>query len=159
MVKIGLQIKAQLEFLTDLKPESEDFRWYIKVKCLNCGEESKSFIYLTLLESNALKGGRGQASMVSKCKLCSRENSIDILKDTISSYTFEDSESFKTVVAFECRGMEPIEFSPRAGWVAKGAETTSSFTVDLTEGDWCDFDERSGESVGIYEIEHKFQKC
>ena len=25
----------------------------------------------------------------------------------------DDSETFKTIVAFECRGMEPVEFSPR----------------------------------------------
>lgn len=157
-MKIGLQIKAQLEFITDLKPDGEDFRWYIKTKCLNCGELSKTFVYISLLENNPLKGGRGHASMVSKCKLCSRENSIDILKDTITPYTADDSETFKKIVAFECRGMEPIEFQPRTGWVAKGAETSSSFNIDLTEGEWCDYDEKAGESVGIYEIESKFEK-
>ena len=29
--KIGLQLKAQLENLTKLKPDGEDFRWYLKV--------------------------------------------------------------------------------------------------------------------------------
>merc|ERR1712193_586916 len=72
MVKIELQLKATLENVTSLRAEGEDFRWYLKVKCLNCGEESKSFVYLTLEESHPLKGGRGEASMVSKCKLCGR---------------------------------------------------------------------------------------
>ena len=30
--KIGLQIKATLENVTELEPEGEDFRWYLKVK-------------------------------------------------------------------------------------------------------------------------------
>ena len=33
MVKIGLQFSAFLENVTDLKPEDEEFRWYLKLKC------------------------------------------------------------------------------------------------------------------------------
>ena len=43
--------------------------------------------------------------------MCSRENSIDIIKDSILPY--DTSESFKTIVAFDCRGIEPVDFSPR----------------------------------------------
>ncbi|KAH3695671.1 hypothetical protein DPMN_083129, partial [Dreissena polymorpha] len=108
-------------------------------------------------ESAPLKGGRGHASLVLKCKLCSRENSIDILPDTISSYNAEDSNQFKTVVVFDCRGVEPVDFSPRVGFTAEGEETGTPFPeVSLTEGEWVDYDEKKGESVGIYEIEHKF---
>ena len=52
--------------------------------------------------------------MVTKCKLCSRENSIDILRDTIKPYT-SDSAQYQTVVAFDCRGLEPVEFEVRSG--------------------------------------------
>jgi len=159
MVKIELQLRATLENLTSLKADGEDFRWYMKVKCLNCGEESKSYVYLTLEESHPLKGGRGEASLVSKCKLCSRDNSMDILRDSIGEYDADDSGQFKRVVSFECRGMEPTDFSPRTGWSAKGAESSSSFAVDLTEGDWCDYDERSENTVGVYEVEHRFLKA
>ena len=97
--------------------------------------------------------------MVSRCKLCSRDNSMDILRDSIASYDAENSGSFKRIVSFECRGMEPTDFSPRTGWSAKGAETTTMFSVDLTDDDWCDFDERASESVGVYEVEHRFEKA
>lgn len=33
-------------------------------------------IFVVVQDSMPLKGGRGSASMVQKCKLCSRENSI-----------------------------------------------------------------------------------
>lgn len=156
---IALEIKADLENVTNLTPDGDDFRWYLKLKCLNCGEESKPFIYVTLLESVPLKGGRGHASVVSKCKLCSRENSIDILKNSINSYNIEDSGNFRAVVKFECRGMEPTDFSPRTGWVAKGAETTSQFEVDLTEKEWYDFDEKASNPVSIVDLEYRFSKA
>ena len=55
MVKIGLQIKATLEFVTGLKPDGEDFRYYLKLKCANCGEVSDRWQYITLAESQPIK--------------------------------------------------------------------------------------------------------
>lgn len=77
-------------------------------------------------------------------------------------------------------------FSSQAGFTAKGAETTTQFPeVNLLEKvssclcfahteniqetvskeyivlfqDWTDYDEKAGESVGIYEVTHQFIKC
>ncbi|PIO36086.1 hypothetical protein AB205_0090330, partial [Aquarana catesbeiana] len=98
--KFALQLKANLENITRLRPVGDDFRWFLKLKCGNCGEVSDKWQYITLMDSTPLKGGRGSASMVQKCKLCSRENSID-------------NEKFKTIVEFECRGLEPVDFQPQ----------------------------------------------
>uniref|UniRef100_A0A8D2M823 CXXC motif containing zinc binding protein n=1 Tax=Zonotrichia albicollis TaxID=44394 RepID=A0A8D2M823_ZONAL len=122
--------------ITRLRAEGEDFRWYLKLKCGNCGEVSEKWQYLRLMDSAPLKGGRGSATMVQKCKLCSRENSIGTCRDT--DRAAEDSEKFKTIVEFECRGLEPVDFQPQ---------------------DWNDYDEKTKESVGIYEVTHKFVKC
>ncbi|RXM98365.1 UPF0587 protein C1orf123-like [Acipenser ruthenus] len=158
--KIGLQFKAMLENITNVRPFGDDFRWFLKLKCGNCGEVSDKWQYITLMDSVPLKGGRGSASMVQKCKLCSRENSIDILKDTMKPYHAEDSERFKTIVQFECRGLEPVDFQPQAGFAAEGAETGTPFTeINLQERDWNDYDEKAKESVGIYEVAHQFIKC
>uniref|UniRef100_A0A3B4H1X7 CXXC motif containing zinc binding protein n=1 Tax=Pundamilia nyererei TaxID=303518 RepID=A0A3B4H1X7_9CICH len=129
---------ATLENVTNVRPLGDDFRWFLKLKCGNCGEIPDKWQYVTLVESVPLKGGRGSASMVQKCKLCSRENSIDILGDTITPYNAENSETFKTMVQFECRGLEPVDFQPQ---------------------DWTDYDEKISESVGIYEVTHQFIKC
>ncbi|XP_026052023.1 UPF0587 protein C1orf123-like [Carassius auratus] len=160
MGKFGLQFKATLENITNVRPVGDDFRWYLKLKCGNCGEVSEKWQYITLLDSMPLKGGRGSASMVQKCKLCSRENSIDILRDTITPYNAEDSERYKTIVQFECRGLEPVDFQPQAGFAASGAETPTQFPeINLQEKDWTDYDEKASESVGIYEVTHQFIKC
>ncbi|KAL2772528.1 CXXC motif containing zinc binding protein isoform 3 [Daubentonia madagascariensis] len=111
-------------------------------------------------DSVALKGGRGSASMVQKCKLCARENSIEILSSTIKPYNAEDNEKFKTIVEFECRGLEPVDFQPQAGFAAEGVESGMVFSdIDLQEKDWTDYDEKAQESVGIYEVTHQFVKC
>ncbi|XP_014947475.1 CXXC motif containing zinc binding protein isoform X1 [Ovis aries] len=173
MGKIALQLKATLENVTNLRPVGEDFRWYLKMKCGNCGEISEKWQYIRLMvtappttvstqtqDSVALKGGRGSASMVQKCKLCSRENSIEILSSTIKSYNAEDNEKFKTIVEFECRGLEPVDFQPQAGFAAEGVESGTVFSdINLQEKDWTDYDEKAQESVGIYEVAHQFVKC
>ncbi|KAH3793740.1 hypothetical protein DPMN_147259 [Dreissena polymorpha] len=92
--------------------------------------------------------------MLGECSI-ERENSIDILPDSISSYNAEDTNQFETVVVFDCRGVEPVDFYPRVR--AEGEETGTPYPeVSLTEGEWVDYDEKKGESVGIYEIEQKF---
>ncbi|XP_036112052.1 CXXC motif containing zinc binding protein isoform X1 [Molossus molossus] len=180
MGKIALQLKATLENVTNLRPVGEDFRWYLKMKCGNCGEISEKWQYIRQMDSVALKGGRGSASMVQKCKLCARENSIEILSSTIKSYNqpcprsygeqvakagflwkgAEDNEKFKTIVEFECRGLEPVDFQPQAGFAAEGAESGTVFRdINLQEKDWTDYDEKAQDSVGIYEVTHQFVKC
>ncbi|XP_008631317.1 PREDICTED: UPF0587 protein C1orf123 homolog [Corvus brachyrhynchos] len=130
-------LRATLENITRLRAEGQDFRWYLKLKCGNCGEVSEKWQYLRLMDSAPLKGGRGSATMVQKCKLCSRENSIDILSQTIKPYN-----------------------QPQAGFAAEGAESGTPFNdINLLEKDWNDYDEKTKESVGIYEVTHKFVKC
>lgn len=159
MGKISLELKARLENVTNLKAVDEDFRWYLKLKCLNCGEETPDFVYLTLTESQPLKGGRGHASLVLKCKLCNRENSIDIIKETIKEYNVEDFPKFKSIVTFDCRGVEPSAFSPRTGFQAIGTGDKQYIfeEVDLKEEEWCDYDEKNQQEVGIYELEYQFK--
>ncbi|XP_052032908.1 CXXC motif containing zinc binding protein isoform X3 [Apodemus sylvaticus] len=113
-------------------PDVKSFQ--LLMKCGNCGEISEKWQYIRLMDSVALKGGRGSASMVQKCKLCARENSIEILSSTIKSYNAEDNEKFKTIVEFECRGLEPVDFQPQAGFAAEGVESRTVFSdINLQE--------------------------
>lgn len=52
------------------------------------------------------------------------------------------------ILEFDCRGLEFVEFKPDGEWMAEGTESGSKFTgIDLTEGDWFDYDEKAGEEV------------
>lgn len=156
MPKYALQIKAQMENVTSLKIEDEEFRWFIKLKCESCGEETPDFIYFTLDDQHPLTGGRGHASLVLKCKLCKRENSIDVIKESLAAYDADDSEKFKTVAMFDCRGVAPTDFSPRIGWTVTGTESNTPFSIDLKDKEWYDYDEKAGEQVSITEVSFQF---
>lgn len=82
---------------------------------------------------------------------------LDILPGSISKYLFEDSNTFKSIVAFDCRGMSIIDFSPRNGFKCSGVESNTPFDdVNLEEKEWVDYDDRENLPVGIYEVSHQF---
>lgn len=63
-------------------------------------------------------------------------------------------------MSFDCRGVEPVEFSPRVGWIVKAAENGQTFSdeVDLSDDDWTEFDQKNNVSVGVYSFESQFIK-
>ena len=52
--------------------------------------------------------------------MCSHQNSLDIKEDSVVSYDMLDNNKFKTIVIFDCRGLEPVDFDPRDGWKSQG---------------------------------------
>ncbi|XP_002129898.2 CXXC motif containing zinc binding protein-like [Ciona intestinalis] len=159
MVKIGLEISAILENVAQISTIGDEFRWYVKLKCTSCGEVSSAWQYLSLDESTETKGGRGSASMVQKCRMCGRENHIDIIKEHLSSYTAESDGTFSKIAGFECRGMEPVEFDFRSGWVVSSACSKATFNdADFSENEWYEYDESANQSVGVTELKYRFVK-
>ncbi|KAI3382114.1 hypothetical protein SNEBB_009666 [Seison nebaliae] len=156
MPKFALQIKAQLTNITEISIEDvSTFNWYLKFKCCNCGAVSKEFQYFTEEDHVPLKGDRGTANYVVRCRLCDRKNSVSILPDTLTSYSANDE--FQTIVHLECRGLEPVDFEPADGWSATNERSTFN-DIDFSERDWCEYDEKLNDSVYISFQSHQFQK-
>ena len=44
---------------------------------------------------------------------------IDIIEDSIKPYITDKNNQFQTVVTFDCRGVEPVDFSPRVRSMSK----------------------------------------
>lgn len=83
MVKIGLQICANLENVEELRTCHPDYAFFVKIKCSNCGEESDKWHDLTESERVGEDSRNPDGfNFYAKCKLCNRENSMDILKGT-----------------------------------------------------------------------------
>lgn len=60
-------------------------------------------------------------------------------------------------MTFDCRGIELTEFTPGEGWIVKAEESGKIFeNVNLTEKEWVEYDEKSQQSIGIYEFESRF---
>lgn len=58
---------------------------------------------------------------------------------------------------FDCRGLEPTDFSPRSGWIVKCADGGPTFNdVDLSVDDWVEYDTKNDVPVAIYEFKSEF---
>uniref|UniRef100_A0A1B6MGG8 CXXC motif containing zinc binding protein n=1 Tax=Graphocephala atropunctata TaxID=36148 RepID=A0A1B6MGG8_9HEMI len=127
------------------------------VKCSGCGEESPNWHTVEAQSSQEGKGGKGTFNFLYKCKFCNRENTLNIISSSLQKINSDECMDFKPLVTFDCRGLQPIDFTPARGWIAEAAESGKHFEdIDLTEKEWVDYDERSQQSVGIYEFESKF---
>jgi len=155
-VKLLLSLRADLEHITNITP-TKDIRWYVKIKCTSCGEVNDKWTYLSAQETSDISGSRGTANLVMKCQFCKRENSINIVEGYGKPLTLENSGIFVPVMCFECRGSEITAYQPRMGWTGEG-EKGNLFEIDLSEGDWTDFDDRTKESVGIYNVAFSIEK-
>ncbi|XP_018319686.1 UPF0587 protein CG4646 [Agrilus planipennis] len=158
MGKVSLQIKATLENVDEIAPNHPDYNYLLKMKCTNCGEVSDKWHDVSEARTYPTKMGKKDTHFLAKCKLCGRESSVDIVQGSNGSYTLECQGNFKSIVTFECRGFEPIEFSPGPGWKVKVRETGNVFDADLSEKEWVEYDEELGESFGIYEFASQFVK-
>ena len=71
MVKIALQMKAQLENVDAIYASQPEFQYFLKLKCTGCNEESDKWHDISLSETVRLKTGRGNSHFALKCKFCS----------------------------------------------------------------------------------------
>ncbi|KAI1319005.1 hypothetical protein EDD11_005203 [Mortierella claussenii] len=155
---LALQIKAELENITELIPADADHTWHFKVQCTKCREIDSNYITMNAIDKAEMGSGRGEANLVMKCKFCKCESSADFASKPVA-YEIENNEKYATIITIECRGLELVGFEPRSGWKAKGAESGTVFEdIDLTDGDWAEYDEKSELPVGISGIEAKFVK-
>lgn len=76
-----------------------------------------------------------------------------------ASYLEDDAGKFKGIVTFDCRGIEPLDFDPRSGFIVKSLDGGITFEdVEIEDGDWSDFDEKLSCSVSISEFQLQFVK-
>lgn len=80
MVKISLQINANLDQVEELYTNHPNYAFLLKIKCLNCGECPD--VWHDVVESITFpsKSGKSDSHYSAKCKLCGRENSLSIIE-------------------------------------------------------------------------------
>lgn len=84
---------------------------------------------------------------------------IFIVLFVLGKFVSEHQNKFQTIVTFDCRGIEPVDFSPGVGWIAKVEGSNNKYRdIDLSQKEWVEYDTNIKESVGIYDFEHKFVK-
>ena len=101
-------------------------------------EGSKKASTLIVLDAEAAK------SALKKTKKKGKKKGGDVDEVNIPrSYTSEDNMNYVPILAMECRGMEPYAFHPLGNEFKVVSEGGVTFEedVDLSDGDWGDYDE------------------
>ncbi|XP_022132352.1 UPF0587 protein C1orf123 [Momordica charantia] len=162
MVNFLLKINAELENLTNLQPQDgcddPNFAYLFKLKCGRCGEVSQKETCLTLNETVALHGGKGTTNLVQKCKFCGRDGTVTMIPGRGKPLTQETSESGKSspLMLFDCRGYEPLDFIFGPGWKAESIEGTKFEDIDLSDGEFAEYDEKGECPVMISKLKATF---
>jgi len=151
----SLTLTAELAGVTNLRPsdtQDSPFWYTFKVQCTSCRETHPNWVGVSRFETNEMSGSRGEANFVWKCKNCKRESSAS-MKAAPKPYEQSEPAEPQSIIEFDCRGLEFTEFRPEGDWLADGAESGTKFTsVDLSEGEWFDYDEKLGEEVSIKDM-------
>lgn len=160
MVKLALFLRATLAGVTSLAPHRDDadqdeYYYAFLVQCSSCREVRPKYVSVSRHERSDLSGSRGDANFVWKCKNCGRESSAN-LDETVRPYTTDDSGKKVPIVTFETRGCEFVAFRADGEWKCLGSEgkkKTPFDSVDLSEGEWYDYDDSAGAEVSITDVE------
>ncbi|KAL1834603.1 hypothetical protein DCAR_0104813 [Daucus carota subsp. sativus] len=150
MVKYRVLFTADLQNLTDLKPSSDPtFTYYFKMKCGNCGELAKKVI--SVLPSEKVDDSRNAPNLVMKCKFCERVGSVTVTCDIREPLTEARSEFRNSVplIQLDCKGLDPVEFVFGNGWKAKSIAGTKFEDIDLSDGEFDEYDEKGECPVSI----------
>mmetsp|Transcript_683 Transcript_683/g.829 ORF Transcript_683/g.829 Transcript_683/m.829 type:complete len:158 (+) Transcript_683:170-643(+) len=157
MVKYLLKVKAELENIESFRmPQS----WQLTVQ-QSAGDERKGPIFVSTDEEHEISGSRGTANFVLKWPGTKNQSYMNIVQDkAVKDCISGDDQDFVPVVCFECRGIDPVEWHTGPGFSFKALESGTEFTdIDLTGGDWYDYDEAGAQSVGLSSIEYRFERC
>jgi len=128
-----------------------------------CHEVHPKMISVNRQEEREVAGGKGStASFVWRCGTCKRESSAKFHEKNSVPKPYKDDYNgqFSPLIEIECRGLEFVGFDPRGVWKCVGAESGTKFPeVDLEEGEWNDYDEKSTLPVGVSNIESEWSRA
>ncbi|KAI3468153.1 hypothetical protein Pfo_024816 [Paulownia fortunei] len=162
MVNYVLMISAELENLTDLQPQGgcddPNFTYYFKLKCGNCGEVTQKETCVSLNETVPSTKGKSDTHLAQKCKFCSREGTVSMIPGRGRPFTQAQAESgnYAPLMLFDCRGYEPVDFVFGNGWKAESIEGTTFNDIDLSGGEFAEYDERGECPVMISNLRATF---
>ncbi|EGV60961.1 hypothetical protein PSN45_002315 [Yamadazyma tenuis] len=155
MVKFALKITAELAGVTGLHPQDtpeSPFEYTFTIECTKCREVHAKPVTINRFETHEISGSRGEASFVFRCKSCKSEHSAAI-EPTGTVCTPDTNGKPVTILTIDARGLDFNEFIPDGFFACEGEDSPTKFTeIDLSEGEWYDYDDNAGEEVSVTEI-------
>lgn len=151
------QLKASLENISSIIP-SKSYLWHFDFTCTKCHEPFPTTCSIDPDQENEIKGSRGTAQFVASCKFCKSSGNADVLVQTLKAYTEDDADQFKTVVEIEARGIEPTKWVISPGFLATCNSGTEWTSVDFSQDDWAEYDEKDSLADCISEVSSRISK-
>merc|ERR1712195_111713 len=128
---IALFVKASVDGLAKWAP-LEDHHWCVDLKN-TLGEEFRQEVMLSKPEEEEeLEGSKGTCDFQLKwegSKKASYLNFVEGNKDIKGEYTEDDSDTWVPLVAWDCKGLEPVVWHPQGNFTAEG--TTGHVFEDI----------------------------
>lgn len=81
---------------------------------------------------------------------------IDV-KNVDGKYSEAQSGEWATILGLECRGIVPLKWVLESDFVAESSGGHFFDSVDLSDGDWAEYDEENDLSVSITNVETKIE--
>ena len=81
---------------------------------------------------------------------------VDV-KKVDGTYKSDDSGKWVTILGMECRGLVPTTWKPSTDFHVKTIGGAMFESVDLSDGDWAEYDEENDASVSITNLESKIE--
>lgn len=70
--KLALQVRAQLEGVTDVRPADDDHLLMVQIKCTSCQEVHPKTVGFNKSDEKELSKGRSSANLVMSCQVSVR---------------------------------------------------------------------------------------
>mmetsp|Transcript_7052 Transcript_7052/g.14810 ORF Transcript_7052/g.14810 Transcript_7052/m.14810 type:complete len:163 (-) Transcript_7052:131-619(-) len=162
MVVFLLRVKAELENVTNLRP-GVGMSWCLDFKHPQ-SDETREKVVVSPDETVEVKGSKGVCNLTLRWPESKREGNITVCtgdikgKKAAKPFTEEDGD-YVTWAAFECRGAEPVKWHQLESLSCDSTEGKAFDEVDLTEDDWCDYDDENDLSVGVSKIEYVIERA
>ena len=166
MVVLVMQVKAELEACAALKFPSDHY-WTLDVKRSD-GDETRERI--TVFQGDQLEvpnSKNSHCNFMVKFEDARQFSTINIVEDSTRNGPLKGRKmgleyrngqgEWQDIIAFECRGLEPVKYHWTGGYAIE-RENGKDFEeeIDLEEGEWCGYDEATGESVMLGRLQARF---
>eukprot|EP01038_Epipyxis_sp_PR26KG_P011755 gene11755-15729_t len=149
-----LKIKADLENINRLIPLNDNL-WTFNIQSSEGGDRRDN-ITVSSSDVMELEGSKGDANFIIKWPGAKSQSYIKIvsIKKNDGCYHADDSGNFVSILALECRGLEILSWIPGIDFVVESIGGSAFENVDLTDGDWADYDEDNDTAVSVTNLEH-----
>lgn len=156
MVKFYLSAKAELQGVAGLEPvdtPQDQFEYMFTIECTKCRTTHHKNIGINQYQTYELDK-KGVANFIYRCKECKSElnASIERVKGNV-----QESNEWTKLLSIDARGVEFKLFVPEGKFTVKGLKG-SEFELELEEGEWYDYDDKTGEEVSVTEVEWRIER-